>query len=131
MTPNRPYLLRALYEWILDNDMTPHLLVDTAVQGTVVPQNYIENNRIILNLGPDAVRDLVLGNDLITFSARFGEKSCHLTAPVNSVIAIYARENGKGLIFEPEDVDARVGESLNQPDDKIKKTAKPKLKVIK
>ncbi len=131
MTPNRPYLLRALYEWILDNDMSPHLLVDTTVQGTVVPQNYIENNRIILNLGPNAVRDLVLGNDQITFSARFGEKSCHLIVPVNSVIAIYARENGKGLIFEPEDVDTQVGESLNQPDDKIKKPEKPKLKVIK
>jgi stringent starvation protein B len=130
MTSNRPYLLRALYEWILDNGMTPHLLVDTTVQGTVVPQNYIENNRIILNLGPDAVREIVLGNDLITFSARFGEKSCHLTVPVNSVIAIYAKENGKGLVFETEDTQADE-QTQDRTDEMSNKPAKPHLKVIK
>jgi len=128
MTPNRPYLLRALYEWILDNAMTPHLLVDTLVQGTVVPQNYIENNKIILNVGPDAVRELVLGNDLITFNARFGGKSCQLSVPIGAVIAIYARENGKGLIFEPEE---NAGNVQEQSEEKSGKSVKHHLKVIK
>ena len=103
MTPKRPYLLRALYEWILDNAMTPQLLVDTSVAGIVVPVNYIEKGRMILNIQPDAVRDLVLGNEQITFSARFGGKSFQLIVPLNSVLAVYARENGKGLIFEAEE----------------------------
>lgn len=129
MTPNRPYLLRALYEWILDNAMTPQLLVDTTIPGTVVPESFIENGRIILNIQPSAVRDLILGNELITFNARFGGKSSLLTVPVKSVLAIYARENGKGIIFEVEDENA-----LNMPDRPDKKTGTPvksHLKVIK
>jgi stringent starvation protein B len=129
MTPNRPYLLRALYEWILDNAMTPHLLVDTSVQGTVVPQDYIDNNKIILNIRPDAVHDFVLGNDLITFNARFGGKTRQLKVPVNSVLAIYARENGKGLIFEA--VEDNAVNTQDQSDEKTGKSAKPHLKVIK
>jgi stringent starvation protein B len=129
VTPNRPYLLRALYEWILNNAMTPQLLVDTTVAGTVVPVRYIENNRIILNIQPDAVRDLVLGNEQITFSARFGGKTFKLIVPVNSVFAIYARENGKGLIFEAEDENTINME--DQPNEKTGKTLKPYLKVIK
>jgi len=108
--------------------MTPHLLVDTLVQGTVVPQNYIENNKIILNVGPDAVRELVLGNDLITFNARFGGKSCQLSVPIGAVIAIYARENGKGLIFEPEE---NAGNVQEQSEEKSGKSVKHHLKVIK
>ena len=129
MTSNRPYLLRALYEWILDNAMTPHLLVDTTVQGTVVPKEYIEDSRIVLNISPEAVRDLLLGNELITFSARFGGKSCQISVPVDSVVAIYARENGKGLIFEPED--NQSGQSQEQTDNMNSKSAKTHLKVIK
>jgi stringent starvation protein B len=129
MTPNRPYLLRALNEWILDNAMTPQLLVDTSVTGTVVPESYVENGRIILNIQPDAVRNLVLGNEQITFSARFGGKSFNLIVPLNSVLAIYARENSKGLIFEIEDKNTE-----NSQDQTIEKTGKPSrpyLKVIK
>lgn len=129
MTPNRPYLLRALYEWILDNAMTPQILVDTTVSGTVVPESYTANGRIILNIQPDAVRDLVLGNEQITFSARFGGKSFQSIVPLNSVLAVYARENGKGLIFEAEEKD-----TSNLPEQTNEKTGKPlktHLKVIK
>ena len=129
MTPNRPYLLRALYEWILDNAMTPQLLVDTTIAGTVVPESYIENGRIILNIQPNAVRDLVLGNEQITFSARFGGKTTQLTVPLNSVLAIYARENGKGLIFQAEDESTLS--SPDQPHKKSGKSLKSHLKVIK
>lgn len=109
--------------------MTPQLLVDTSVTGTVVPESYVENGRIILNIQPDAVRNLVLGNEQITFSARFGGKSFNLIVPLNSVLAIYARENSKGLIFEIEDKNTE-----NSQDQTIEKTGKPSrpyLKVIK
>ncbi|OGT64104.1 MAG: ClpXP protease specificity-enhancing factor [Gammaproteobacteria bacterium RIFCSPLOWO2_02_FULL_47_50] len=129
MTPNRPYLLRALYEWILDNAMTPQLLVDTSVAGIVVPVNYIEKGRMILNIQPDAVRDLVLGNEQITFSARFGGKSFQLIVPLNSVLAVYARENGKGLIFEAEEKNTSI--LPEKPNEKTGKLLKPHLKVIK
>jgi len=129
MTPNRPYLLRALYEWILDNAMTPQILVDTTVAGTEVPESYIENGRIILNIQPDAVRDLVLGNEQITFSARFGGKPFQLIVPLNSVLAIYARENGKGLIFEVEDKNTE--NIQDKPGEISGKLLKPHLKIIK
>jgi stringent starvation protein B len=129
MTPNRPYLLRALYEWILDNAMTPQILVDTTVAGTEAPESYIENGRIILNIQPDAVRDLVLGNEQITFSARFGGKPFQLIVPLNSVLAIYARENGKGLIFEVEDKNTE--NIQDKPGEISGKPLKPHLKIIK
>ncbi len=128
MTSNRPYLLRALYEWILDNNMTPHLLVDTAQENVRVPPQYIENNRIILNIVPDAVRDLVLGNESITFSARFGGKSFDIHVPISAVLAIYARENGKGLIFPADEPEEKDQEPLQS--NKIR-SDKPTLKVIK
>ena len=124
MTPNRPYLLRALYEWILDNGMTPHLLIDTTISGTRVPAEDINNNRIVLNISPDAVHELVLGNEEINFNARFGGKSRQIHLPINSVTAIYARENGQGLLFPAEqDQDALT----SAPE----KANKPHLKVIK
>lgn len=124
MTPNRPYLLRALYEWILDNGMTPHLLIDTTISGTQVPAEHIENDRISLNISPDAVRELVLGNEAIDFSARFGGKSRQIHAPINSVTAIYARENGQGLLFPAE-------QDQDEPASAHEKGNKPHLKVIK
>ena len=109
--------------------MTPQLLVDTAVAGTVVPVSYIGKGRMILNIQPDAVRDLVLGNEQITFSARFGGKTFKLIVPVNSVFAIYARENGKGLIFEAEE--KNTSNLPEQTNEKTGKLLKPHLKVIK
>ena len=129
MTSNRPYLIRALYQWILDNAMTPHLVVDASSKGTVVPKQHIENNRIILNIEPVAVRDLVLGNDVITFSARFGGKPQQLTIPIQAVTAIYARENGKGLIFP--DGDEETGDVSRDPDRPQVKNSRPDLKIIK
>ncbi len=109
--------------------MTPQLLVDATVAGTVVPESYIEDGRIILNIQPDAVCDLVLGNEQITFSARFGGKAFQLIVPLNSVLAVYARENGKGLIFEAEDENTK--NTQDQPNAKTGKPLKPHLKVIK
>lgn len=126
MTSNRPYLIRALYEWIMDNGMSPYLLVK-ADENANVPQEYVEDGKIILNIHADAVKGLQLGNDFIDFSARFGGNPQQVTVPVSSVLAIYARENGKGLIFpeEEEDSDTPVG-----GDDQNGKQ-RPHLKVIK
>lgn len=126
MISNRPYLLRALYDWILDNDMTPHLVVDTTVAGVQVPTDHIEDNQIVLNVLPAAVRDLQLGNDAVSFNARFNGRAQAVYVPIQSVIAIYARENGKGLIFPEEiDTDEETSGDVKAAD------RKPHLKVIK
>jgi len=96
----RPYLIRALYEWILDNDCTPHLLVATDVPGVDVPQQFVtEEGRITINISANAVRGLELGNQWILFSARFGGRSHAVSIPPGAVLALYARENGEGMLF--------------------------------
>ncbi len=124
MTPSRPYLIRALYEWILDNGMTPYLLVDVADEQVVVPQQYVENGRIVLNVNPSAVQNLQLGNELVELDARFSGQPMHVSVPVMSVMAIYARENGKGMVFTEED-----GGGDEPPPEKDEK--RPTLRVVK
>lgn len=102
MTSHRPYLLRALYEWIADNDMTPHLLVDATRQGVRVPSHAVSEGKIVLNIAQRAVSHLDMGNDLIQFSARFGGVSQTVSVPVSAVLAIYSRETGQGMAL-PED----------------------------
>ncbi|AWV06655.1 ClpXP protease specificity-enhancing factor [Lysobacter maris] len=106
MTSHRPYLLRALYEWIADNDMTPHLLVDATRAGVQVPAHAVKEGRIILNVAARAVSRLEMGNELISFSARFGGVSHSVLVPIEAVLAIYSRETGQGMAL-PED--AAVG----------------------
>ena len=129
MTSNRPYLLRAICEWILDNSMTPYLIVDATVEGTEVPDQYIEDGRIILNIHPDAVHNINISNEDVEFSARFNGKSCNLNIPMPAVLAIYARENGKGMIF-PEEVQEE-NKANESPEDKNGNSRVPHLKVIK
>ncbi len=99
MTSSRPYILRAIHQWIVDNGLTPHLLVNTAVPGTRVPEQYIENGKIILNISARAVSDYHQDNEWILFQARFGGRSQEIVIPVSAVLAIYAKENGKGMVF--------------------------------
>ena len=103
MTSTRPYLVRALYEWIIDNQCTPYLLVNALDPGTRVPQEYVKDGQIILNLAPGAIRGLVMDNERIEFSARFGGVARSLHVPLTAVMAIYARENGKGMFFDPNE----------------------------
>ena len=103
MTSTRPYLIRALYEWIVDNDCTPHLLVTTSVPGVSVPEAFVSDQRIVLNIAPMAVRNLELGRERITFDGRFAGQSRSIDVPVGAVLAIYARENGKGMAFDAEE----------------------------
>jgi stringent starvation protein B len=102
MTSTRPYLIRALYEWIEDNGMTPHILVDADQPGVTVPKQHVREGQIILNINPAAVRDLRLGNDWIEFNARFGGVARNVQIPISAVLAIYARENGQGMAFGEE-----------------------------
>jgi stringent starvation protein B len=102
MTSSRPYLIRALYEWIIDNEMTPHFLVDAEADGVNVPPQHVHEGRIVLNVNPSAVQELLLGNVWITFGARFGGAPYSLEFPVTAVMAIYARESGQGMAFEDE-----------------------------
>jgi stringent starvation protein B len=125
MKPHRPYLLRALYEWILDNDMTPHLLVDATASGNKVPEQYGEDGKIILNLHLNAVKDLELGNERISFHTRFGGNSHYINIETGSVLAIYAKENGMGIIFPEEKYNTEIIENAE------KKTQIPDLKIIK
>jgi stringent starvation protein B len=103
MTTNRPYLLRALYEWITDNGMTPHVLVDAGVDGVEVPDRVIQQGKVVLNIAAGATNQLVIDNDTIIFNARFSGKAYAISIPMDAVIAIYARENGQGMKFAQDD----------------------------
>lgn len=136
MLSRRPYLIRALYEWLLDAGELPHLLVDATVQPAELPDSYVQEGRIVLNISPSAVHDLELGNEFIRFSARFGGTPRQVRFPPQAVIAIYGRESGQGMMFGPED---DAGESRQEADadtaasdnaDKPK-PGKPSLKIIK
>ncbi|KRG57861.1 ClpXP protease specificity-enhancing factor [Stenotrophomonas sp. W1S232] len=103
MTSHRPYLLRALVEWINDNDMTPHLLVDASVSGVMVPPSAVHDGRVILNIAERAVAQLHMDNHEVSFSARFGGVSQPVRVPIAAVLAVYARENGQGMAL-PDDL---------------------------
>lgn len=103
MNSNRPYLLRAIYDWITDNNLTPYVLVDAAHAGVRVPPQVIKNGQVVLNLAMRAVANLELGNDLISFQARFSGVSQHIQIPVHAVLALYAQENGQGMMFPVEE----------------------------
>jgi len=102
MTSHRPYLLRALYEWISDNEMTPHLLVDAGQPGVQVPAHTVRDGKVVLNIAARAVASLELGNDAVRFTARFGGVSHPVSVPVAAILAIYARETGQGMAL-PDD----------------------------
>lgn len=102
MSSNRPYLVRALYQWISDNGLTPHLLVDATVAGVLVPASAVQDGRIVLNIAARAVSQFDVGNDSIRFLARFGGVSQSVHVPMPAVLAIYARENNQGMMFPPE-----------------------------
>lgn len=105
LTPNRPYLARAIYEWIVDNNLVPHILVDATQKNVIVPREFVKNGQIILNVAPYATHNFELGNDVISFSARFGGVSQDLYIPISALLGIYARENGVGLFFDPSEYD--------------------------
>ena len=138
MTSNKPYLIRALYEWLLENDTTPYLLVDANFYGVMIPQGAANDGKVVLNLMPSAIQLLELDNKYISFSARFGGVAQNVYCPMASILAIYAKENGEGMMFnqeshpdpDPSDnsTDAKQGASTAI---ESKKTSRPSLKVVK
>lgn len=126
MTSLKPYLIRAIYEWIVDNNLTPHLLADADNADAVVPLAFAEDGKIVLNIRPEAVHGLSLGNEAIQFNARFSGKPMQIVVPVVAVLAIYAKENGKGMIFDHEEHDDDA-----PPPEKKPPPGKPKLRVVK
>ncbi|SHL01293.1 ClpXP protease specificity-enhancing factor [Halomonas caseinilytica] len=104
MHSSRPYIARALYQWLLDNELTPYIVVDAEQEGVEVPRQFVQNGQIVLNMGVTAIRDLSMENEAIAFSARFGGEPMQLMVPMEALIAIYARENGVGMVFGHEPV---------------------------
>lgn len=157
MTPRRPYLIRAFYEWLVDNDLTPHLVVEATLPGVRVPVEFVQDGQIILNVAPRAVGNLEISNDAIMFNARFSGRPHSVIVPIYAVQAIYARENGAGTMFEPEeayeaefeenmeedvasslsnvdttlDVEEREGSTEIETDSSSKPKGRPTLTVVK
>lgn len=128
MTPSKPYILRAIHEWIVDNNCTPYVLVDANCTDVEVPEQYVKDGQIVLNVSPSAVVDLLLKNDSLSFRGRFGGVPVEVYIPVVSVLGIYAKENGQGMVFERDDSLA-PGED-DGPDDSPPR-GRPSLKVVR
>jgi stringent starvation protein B len=125
-------MVRALYDWILDNQMTPYLLVDALHPDALVPAEFIQDGKLVLNISPTAVRALVLGNERISFNARFSGVAMDVLVPADAVLGIYARENGRGMLFPDEA--PHTGEALgrdDEPEPPKPPRERPNLKVVK
>ncbi|MFG6159779.1 ClpXP protease specificity-enhancing factor [Halomonas sp. 1390] len=155
MQSSRPYMARALYQWLLDNELTPYIVVDAEQEGVEVPRQFVQNGQIVLNLAPSAIRDFAMENAAVSFSARFGGQPMQVMVPMEALIAIYARENGVGMVFghepvmpvetdEAEDasplseVEASVetgeeegGDPAEQEDGSRPRKGRPSLRVVK
>lgn len=154
MNPSRPYIARGLYEWILDNDCTPHLVVDAEAPHVVVPRQFVQDGQIVLNVLPSAVRDFFMGESEISFSARFGGVPMQVRVPYAALMAIFAKENAMGMGFgmepgadyyerlQPVDIDGVADEGVGEVGEKAKepvlsgvptrpKPGRPSLKVVK
>ena len=134
MTSSRPYLIRAIHEWILDNDLTPHIVVDADADDVRVPPEYVKDGQISLNISSAAVHGLSMDNDWIMFDARFGGKSFQVSVPTGAVLAIFAKENGAGMSFgEDEHQDDPPPGSDGSDKKKAGKKTKtqPALRIVK
>jgi stringent starvation protein B len=138
LTSNKPYLLRAIYEWIVDNNTTPHVVIFADNPQVIVPQQFVEEGRIILNISPTAAKDLLIDNDGISFSARFGGKPYNVYSPMEAVLALYASENSQGMSFELDEFDLPPDDNPPEPPrprsnntKSSKPASRPTLKVVK
>ncbi|MFZ2844275.1 ClpXP protease specificity-enhancing factor [Psychrobacter sp.] len=138
ITPTRPYMVRALYQWIEDNEFTPYLMVDATVDNVQIPREHVQDGRIVLNIASRATGNMSMENDYIHFSARFGGVSQEIWVPLIAVLGIYAKENSQGMFFDPNEYDDYQPEDDSVMSPKITTAApKPKrdnkagLKVLK
>ncbi len=133
LTSTKPYMIRAIHEWCVDNQLTPHLLVEVSAQ-TKVPMAYVKDGEIVLNLNFSATKDLHFTNEAVTFSARFSGVSNNLYVPISAVKGIFARENGQGMFFEvlPEDENQNKNNDIDFSEKNISsEVKKPTLKLVK
>ncbi|WP_455206610.1 ClpXP protease specificity-enhancing factor [Kaarinaea lacus] len=132
MTSSRPYLLKAIYDWVVDNGLTPYLLVNANMENVIVPTEYVSNGKIILNVAPAAVNDLAIGNSEVHFNARFSGNPMYVCVPISAAMAIYAKENGRGMVFTDDD-DLPPGPDGDGAGTKKSKgnSKQPRLRVIK
>ena len=126
MKSSRPYLVRALYEWIVDSRCTPYLLVDATAPGVDVPLQYVKDGQIVLNISPGAVANLDMGNEGLSFRGRFGGVAMDVSAPIGAVLGIYARENGQGMVFESEGADPTPDGGGEEA-----RATRPSLRIVK
>ena len=137
MTSNKPYLMRATLEWVVDNQCSPYLIVNTLQAGVQVPEGFDQNGQITLNISANAVRDFVIDNEAVSFSTKFSGVVTEIYVPCVAVLGLVAKENGQGIFFEIEEseseqVDSSVqSEEVAAPVTKLKKSGKPTLKVVK
>lgn len=133
MKPSRPYLIRALHEWLTDNESTPHLAVDATISGVMVPEQFVTDGQIVLNIGYSAVQNLLIDEQAVSFSARFGGVPMNVYIPMAAVLALYARENGAGMGFgmEPGAELYEVLEPETPPEPPKGPSGRPSLKVVK
>lgn len=130
MTSNKPYLVRAFYDWIVDNELTPYILVDATYPGIQVPPEHVRQGRIVLNISPAATRGLLLENDRIVFTARFSGQTQQIFVAPNSVLEIYAKENGRGIAFAIEEGE-EPPPATSGPESDAASRNKPSLKLVK
>jgi len=130
MTPKEPYLIRAFHQWILDNNCTPYVVVDTSQPDVMVPDKFIQDGQITLNISPDATGSLLLGDEAIEFNARFGGQPHHLFIPCYAVLAIFAKESGEGTNFAVVPAEQRI-ELEAQLQDRLKVAGAPVLQAVK
>ncbi len=133
MNSLKPYLLRAVYDWCVDNDLTPYLLANADADDVVVPRQSVQEGRIILNLKPQAVHNLALGDNKVEFNARFGGKPMLVRIPIKAVLAIYARENGQGMVFDENEGEDPLPPqpTSTEPTESKPARSRPVLKVVK
>jgi len=129
MTSSRPYLIRSIYDWIVDNNLTPYLLVNAEYPDVEIPQEHVSGGRVILNISPQSCRGLHLDNDRIVFTTRFSGRTVQLALGPGAVLAIYAKENGRGMEFSEEDGDLPPPTNANVSQGS--KGRKPALRLVK
>jgi len=127
MTSNRPYLIRAIWQWVADNGLTPYILVDANAEQVQVPTQFVEDGRIVLNISSSAVLDLNMDDEFVSFNARFSGAPMDVFVPVSSVLGIYARENGQGMLFPENEAESVPPE----PEKPAPAPTRPSLKLVK
>lgn len=140
MKPSRPYIVKALYDWLLDSDLTPHLLVDANAADVTIPLQFVEEGQIVMNINPSAVRNFYMDDQAISFNARFSGQPMDVYIPMKALLAIYARENGQGMGFGGEPgIEAYLEEQMSEVEVSVDtemevkkgKQKRPSLKVVK